>query len=246
MRLIVEEKDADALLEYMQKKVETVRGGQDTDCWIWKGIYSKVNTPIFVYRTSAGGTANLGLLNLIVSVIHKEEIVGRGIRTICEDRSCVRPEHVDYKPSLSLSVIDYIERSDPEGLVDYLDSVTEKVQDEKWEGSPCWTASNATNCNGYILIRGKGIQGLAHRVIAEFLSGGPVNTSQVHHKCSNRQCLNPEHYQITTQSANTAEMMARTFYEKRISQAESIMADLLKTLSEGPERDKVEAFLLAS
>lgn len=58
-----------------------------------------------------------------------------------------------------------------------------------------------------------------HRIIAKAIHGN-IDGLVVHHKCANRLCLNPEHLQAVTADQNTAEMMARKKYERRIAALE--------------------------
>lgn len=46
----------------------------------------------------------------------------------------------------------------------------------------------------------------------------------VHHKCANTLCVNPKHLQATTTHENTAEMMERQWYLKRIADLEAQLA----------------------
>lgn len=67
----------------------------------------------------------------------------------------------------------------------------------------------------------------SHRFIAEHLvAKRPLTAADVvHHRCAVRQCINPDHLQITTSAANTAEMFDRNKLLARI-------AELEKTLEE--------------
>ena len=55
------------------------------------------------------------------------------------------------------------------------------------------------------------------RESGEQLSGG----TPVHHTCSNRLCINPEHLQAVTPQENTAEMLERRYYKSRIAALEA-------------------------
>lgn len=41
---------------------------------------------------------------------------------------------------------------------------------------------------------------------------------QVHHKCANRACVNPDHLQLVTLESNVAEMHERTKYLRTIGE----------------------------
>lgn len=47
----------------------------------------------------------------------------------------------------------------------------------------------------------------------------------VHHTCGNTLCVNPKHLQKTTSHANTAEMLERNWYIKRIAELEAQLAE---------------------
>ena len=50
---------------------------------------------------------------------------------------------------------------------------------------------------------------------------GPIPAKEhVHHKCSQRACVNPDHLQLSTQRENNAEMFARRAYLAKIAELE--------------------------
>ena len=53
-----------------------------------------------------------------------------------------------------------------------------------------------------------------------------IDGMTVHHKCTNGMCVNPAHLQLVTSKDNTAEMVERTFYLRRIAQLEAEVAEL--------------------
>ena len=63
---------------------------------------------------------------------------------------------------------------------------------------------------------------LVYRVkVAEIPAG-----EQIHHICANRPCINPLHLVAATQRENTAEMLARLSYTRRIAHLELRITDL--------------------
>lgn len=81
---------------------------------------------------------------------------------------------------------------------------------------------------GYPYANVQGKQYGVHRLTAQFflnhgeeLSSGEV----VHHRCSNKKCLNPEHLQITSPQANTAEWLDRKSCLARVSYLEKLLLD---------------------
>lgn len=77
-----------------------------------------------------------------------------------------------------------------------------------------------------------------HRYIAQwYLNSGIELLTQevVHHKCSNRGCINPEHLQIVTASDNNVEMLERRVYMARILELEKEVDRLKELLEEAVE-----------
>jgi hypothetical protein len=64
-----------------------------------------------------------------------------------------------------------------------------------------------------------------HRLMAEMLHGD-LDHMPVHHKCGNRQCIQPSHLQVVTPAENTAEMLERRRYQARIAELEAQLAGL--------------------
>lgn len=59
-----------------------------------------------------------------------------------------------------------------------------------------------------------------HRLSLEAKYGKPLGSQAAHHMCANTKCVNPEHLQPVTARDNTAEMIARQSYLKRIHELE--------------------------
>lgn len=73
---------------------------------------------------------------------------------------------------------------------------------------------------------GKEVMGtrLAHRVAYMVANDEALNSSTpVHHACSVRLCVEPSHLQAITSQENTAEMLERRFYRKRIELLEAAL-----------------------
>ena len=88
----------------------------------------------------------------------------------------------------------------------------------------CWNWTLAKQ-DGYGVISIKGKMYKAHRVsYATFIGDVPSN-QPVHHRCHNPSCVNPKHLQLITHIENTAEMMERNSYVKRIAELEAKLAD---------------------
>jgi len=68
----------------------------------------------------------------------------------------------------------------------------------------CWLYNGGRTGNGYCQIRVDGVLQLVHRISAFFYLGfnHTDRTLQVNHKCTNKNCWNPAHLYIGTQSDN--------------------------------------------
>tara|TARA_R100000005_G_C4898927_1_gene142058 strand:+ start:54 stop:665 length:612 start_codon:yes stop_codon:yes gene_type:complete len=54
--------------------------------------------------------------------------------------------------------------------------------------------------------------------------------SVIHHTCSNRSCINPDHLQAITPNENTAEMVERRTYRKEIRELKKEIKELRNTI----------------
>jgi hypothetical protein len=87
----------------------------------------------------------------------------------------------------------------------------------------CWEYPGL-NARGYGELSVNGKQRIAHRLTASLTKPDFSRHMQVHHACSNRACCNPDHLRIVTAHENTAEMMERNHYLKRIADLESALS----------------------
>lgn len=87
-----------------------------------------------------------------------------------------------------------------------------------------WTGGINENGYGTIFIqKGRGNR-LAHRVAVEIATGEPVSEGMpVHHTCANRRCVEASHLRVVEAWENTAEMMERQSYIKRIAKLEQAL-----------------------
>lgn len=67
---------------------------------------------------------------------------------------------------------------------------------------------------------------LAHRIVAEAIYG-ELSFMPVHHKCGRPLCINPDHLQVVTPHENTAEMLERNHYLRRIADLEAALSEVL-------------------
>ena len=89
----------------------------------------------------------------------------------------------------------------------------------------CWIWQRQIR-RGYAhtVIAGKLIP--VHRLALEARLHAPLGTQAAHHTCATTQCVNPDHLQPVTATANTAEMLARTYMVDRIRTLEAALSAL--------------------
>jgi hypothetical protein len=81
-----------------------------------------------------------------------------------------------------------------------------RVDDE----TDCWIWQRAVSNTGYGLGHRDGKMGMAHRLSYEDHKGPIPEGHQVHHRCRNRLCVNPDHLEALTQVEHkAAEKIAR-------------------------------------
>lgn len=90
----------------------------------------------------------------------------------------------------------------------------------------CWDWSRRVSRDGYpqVMLGGRTYQ--VHRLSLEAHLGTSLGTQPAHHICANTKCVNPEHLQPVSHRENAAEMMARTWMEKRIRELEDALLTL--------------------
>ena len=88
----------------------------------------------------------------------------------------------------------------------------------------CWLWSRGLKKKyPWVGIAGRTMQ--VHRLVAMAQRGGPLLPSEpVHHKCGEPMCVRPDHLQVVTAIENTAEMLERRHYQRRIAELESALA----------------------
>jgi hypothetical protein len=88
-----------------------------------------------------------------------------------------------------------------------LDDVKERF-DEKWEQNEdgCWIWQSTHDSGGYgqfwLNGRNRGAHRVAYFLYVESLSGNGLDSPQVNHECHVRDCVNPDHLYLGTQSEN--------------------------------------------
>lgn len=65
-----------------------------------------------------------------------------------------------------------------------------------------------------------------HRLSLEAKHEAPLGEQAAHHMCANTKCVNPDHLQPVTHRENTAEMLARNSYLKRIAELEAVIKEI--------------------
>jgi hypothetical protein len=93
-------------------------------------------------------------------------------------------------------------------------------------GCRLWTGG--VNRNGYPSVSlAPGRPGAGHRIAYELATGDkPEPHEPIHHICGVKRCVEPAHLQKITSIENTAEMLERKFYLRRIAELEAEVARL--------------------
>lgn len=103
-------------------------------------------------------------------------------------------------------------------------ALADKTGDPDGRGCQAWEGT--LNALGYGQLGYQGRSWLAHRAAYEVANGVTLRGDQViHHTCSNRSCVAPEHLQLTDRLSNTAEMLERQHYQQRIRELEAQLAE---------------------
>jgi hypothetical protein len=78
-----------------------------------------------------------------------------------------------------------------------------KVEDSSRSG--CWVWSGAKNAGGYgVVLTSERRPALAHRMMWQEHFGPIPEGHEIHHKCENRQCVNPHHLEAVTRLEHRA------------------------------------------
>lgn len=106
----------------------------------------------------------------------------------------------------------------------FLDIIKSRIQ---VGDSGCWEWQGFLEKSGYGNTRCNGKTWYVHRLVASMAHEGYDESLPVHHACANRRCCNPEHLHVVTPQENTAEMMERNYYIRRIAELENALLDLM-------------------
>ena len=106
---------------------------------------------------------------------------------------------------------------------------------EKDRKTGCRNWIGSTNTDGYGRVRWKGKVASAHRLAYESYNGPIPMGTVIHHKCSNTRCVNINHLQAVSHQENSAEMMERQYYLKKIAELEAKVIQLEGGLNEQAE-----------
>ena len=108
---------------------------------------------------------------------------------------------------------------------DYTAAVEQRFLSYVDKQEECWLWTGHVMSVGYGQFHWNGTK-RAHRVAYRLWIGEIPEGSVVHHACSVRNCVNPNHLQIVSPTNNIAEMLERTYYKERIQTLEAAVADL--------------------
>ena len=131
-------------------------------------------------------------------------------RNVLERSGELRPLKLEYKATLEMSVQDRIE---------YYSLPLDANGCRLWNG--------ALDSRGYPIMGHRDFNTrLVHRMAYMLATGETLEKHQpIHHKCGNTRCVEPSHLQLVETWENSAEMLERNFYLKRIAELEAALAD---------------------
>lgn len=79
-----------------------------------------------------------------------------------------------------------------------------------------------------------------HRLVYEINNGAIPEHTVVHHTCGVRNCINIEHLQAVSSAENTAEMLERQSYLKKIASLEEELSILKSSCVCKPKTDTIQ------
>ena len=91
----------------------------------------------------------------------------------------------------------------------------EYVAEDRGYTSPCWTWIRAKSAQGYGMVTIANAQFLVHRLLYEDRFGAIPAELELDHLCRNRDCVNPAHLSVGTQSENINDMWSKSRHPVR-------------------------------
>lgn len=146
----------------------------------------------------------------------------------------VKRNHGERKPSFGHPLRHALKQS-PEAALSLISAKAER------SAIGCWLWPGSRNGQGYgqvaipelatVFAKKQFVQ--AHRAVFYLASGQvPPASMPIHHKCAVRACVNPDHLQLVTHHENTAEMLERNAYIRRIADLETEVRALRAQLAQ--------------
>lgn len=164
----------------------TDRSGGPDACWLWSGAFGGTGTASIQI-----GKRNFPVRRVLYELAYGPLDKSIHIRSTCQDRRCINPNHIYLKPPLAPA----------QRFWSFV-----KTGPGCWE----WTGRRMRHRGGYGSFQlARGVPVPAHRFSYELAYGPVPEGLHVCHRCDNPPCVRPDHLFAATNMENRHDMMRK-------------------------------------
>lgn len=184
-----------SILERFHRHVEHVG-----DCWIWTGARNSQGYGAMVTKHYTQEAVHRVAYRLFIGEPPPRRMIWR----TCENKLCVRPDHLTLQaPSAKIAARLRLRQAEPTWREKVTRANKARVEPapvrfwrfvEKSQG--CWNWTGARHAGFGIFNRGRGKQALAHRFSWELAGGSLTRGARLRHACGNRICVRTDHLEL--------------------------------------------------